>query len=64
LKFITFVKAPPLDFAGGPVVKTSLFNAEGVGLIPGWGTKIPYASGPETQNINNRSNIVTDSIKN
>ena len=25
------------DFPGGPVVKTSPSNAEGVGPIPGWG---------------------------
>ena len=31
--------------------------------IPGQGTKIPHASWPENQNINNRSNIVTNSIK-
>ena len=29
---------------GGPVVKTSPSNAGGVGSIPGWGAKIPYAS--------------------
>ena len=34
--------------------------ARGAGSVPGWGTKIPYASGPENRNINN---IVTDSIK-
>ena len=38
-------------FPGGPVVKTSSSNAEGAGLIPGWGGKIPHASGPKTQNI-------------
>ena len=32
------------DFLGGPVVKTSPYNAEGVGSIPGQGTKVPYAS--------------------
>ena len=31
--------------------------------FPGQGTKIPHASWPENQNINNRSNIVTNSIK-
>ena len=39
------------DFPGGPVVKTSLSNAGGVGLIPGQGTKIPHASQPKNQNI-------------
>ena len=29
------------DFPGGPVVKTPPSNAQGVGSIPGWGTKIP-----------------------
>ena len=34
---------------GGPVVKTSPSNAEG--LIPGWGGKIPHASRLRNQNI-------------
>ena len=29
------------EFPGGPVVRTPLFHCKGVGLIPGWGTKIP-----------------------
>ena len=29
---------------GGPVVKTSPFNAGCEGSFPGWGTKIPHAS--------------------
>ena len=29
---------------GGPVTKISPSNAEGVGSIPGWGSKIPHAS--------------------
>ena len=33
------------DFPGGPVVKNLSFNAGDVGLIPGWGTKIPNALG-------------------
>ena len=44
------------------MVKTSPYNAVGVGLIPGWGAKIPHASRPKNQNIK-RSNIVTNSIK-
>ena len=32
------------DFPGGPVVKTPPSNSEHVGLIPGQGTKISYAS--------------------
>ena len=31
------------NFPGGPVIKTSLFNTDGEGLIPGWGAKIPHA---------------------
>ena len=30
------------DFPGGPVVKNPPCNASDVGLIPGWGTKIPH----------------------
>ena len=33
----------PQDFPGGPVVKTSLSNAGGVGSIPGQEAKIPHA---------------------
>ena len=39
------------DFPGGPVVKTSPSNAEGVGLIPGWGTKTTHAWNPKSKNI-------------
>ena len=39
-----------LDVPDGPVVNISLSNIEGAGLIPGQGTKIPYASWPKTQN--------------
>ena len=28
----------------GPVVKTSRSTVEGLGSIPDWGTKIPYAA--------------------
>ena len=34
-----------------------------VGSIPGQGAKMPYASGPENQNINHRGKIVINSIK-
>ena len=44
------------------LVETSS-NVEGVHLIPNQGTKIPHASGPKNHNINNRSNIVTNSVK-
>jgi len=35
----------PWDFPGGPVVKNPPCNAGDMGLIPGWGTKIPHAAG-------------------
>ena len=31
------------DFPGGPMVKNLPCNAEDVGSIPGWGTRIPHA---------------------
>ena len=33
------------DFPGGPVVKNLPSNTGDVGSIPGWGTKIPHATG-------------------
>ena len=33
------------DFPGGPVVKNPPSNTLDTGLIPGWGTKIPHATG-------------------
>ena len=45
------------------MVKTLSSSAKGVCLIPGQGVKIPLASWPKNQNMNNRSNIVTNSIK-
>ena len=33
------------DFPGGPVVKNPPSNAGDVGSIPGWGTKVPHATG-------------------
>ena len=59
------IKDPIRDNPGGPVVRSLPSHAEGAGLIPGQGAKIPRASRPESQNINNRSNsnIVTESIK-
>ena len=42
------------DFPGGPVVETSPSNAGGVGSIPGWGAKIPHASWPKNQKINQK----------
>ena len=46
---------------GFPVVKTSPSKTDNVGLIPGWGAKIPYALGQK--NKNHGSNIATNSIK-
>ena len=51
------------DFPGTPVVKTCPSNAAGVGSMLGQGAKIPYASQSRNQTINNRSNIITNSIK-
>ena len=39
------------DSTGSLVVKTSPSNAEGAGLIPGWGAETPHASRPKKQNI-------------
>ena len=33
------------DFPGGPVVKNLPSKAGDTGSIPGWGTKIPHATG-------------------
>ena len=51
------------DFPGGSVVETSSSNVEGVGSIPVQGTKIPHASQPINQKINNRNSIATNLIK-
>ena len=51
------------DFPGSPVVKNSPSSAEGASSFAGQGAKTPHASQPKTQNINNRNNIVTNSIK-
>ena len=52
-KYLRIVKQEEVvrDFPGGPVVKTSPSNSGGAGLIPGWGTGIPHASRPKSQNI-------------
>ena len=42
------------------MVKTSPSNVGDMGLIPGWGAKIPHASWPKNQS---RNNIVTNLIK-
>ena len=43
-------KSESEDFPGCPVDSTSS-NAEGAGSLPGWGAKIPHASGPKIANI-------------
>ena len=50
---------------GGPVVKTSPFNAGDAGLIPGQGAKIPHASWRKNQNIKQKQfcNIVNKHLK-
>ena len=45
------------------MVKTPPSSAAGRGLIPGGGAKIPHAPQSKNQNINNRSDIVTNSAK-
>ena len=45
------------------MVQTSPSNMGVVCSIPGQGVKIPHVLWPKKQNINNRSNIVTNSIK-
>ena len=39
------------DLPGGPVVKTLPSNAEGAGSTLDWRAKIPHATGPKHQNI-------------
>ena len=39
------------DFPSNPVVKPLPSNAEGMGLIPGWGAKMPHALQPKKQSI-------------
>ena len=42
---------------GGLVIKISPSNAGGVGSIPGWGAKIPYASGLKKKN-NKKTQVI------
>ena len=51
------------DFPGGSVVKTSHSSAGDVGSISGQGDKIPHTLWSKRQNVDNRSNIVTNLIK-
>ena len=44
------------DFPGGPVVKNLPSSTGNMGVIPGWGTKIPYlwgnqAHGPQLESL-------------
>ena len=45
------------------MVKTSPSNTGSESTIPGWGSKMPPASRPKSQNISKRGNIVTNSRK-
>ena len=51
-------------FPGGPLVKTSFSNSGGMCPNPSQGSKIAHDSQPKNDNINNRRNILTNSIKN
>ena len=62
LSFFIF-KTGMRDFPGSPVVKTCPSNAASAGSILGQGAKILHASQSRNQNIHNRSNIATNSIK-
>ena len=42
------------DFPGGPVVRT--LHCRDMGLIPGWGTKTPYAAPHNPQNKQTKIN--------
>ena len=46
------------DFPSSPVVKPSPFNPEGMGSILGWGAKIPHASQPKNQNMQQKQYCV------
>ena len=45
------------------MVKTLPFDAGGAGQIPDWRAEIPHALQPKKEKHKNRSNIVTNSIK-
>ena len=47
-----------MGFPGSPVVKALAFNASGVGLITGWGAKIPHALWPKKQNRAETTNSI------
>ena len=50
-KNIQSLKENQRDFPDSPMVKTSPSNVGDMGLIPGWGAKIPHALQPKNQNI-------------
>ena len=45
IKFKSAWKTINKDFPSGPMVKNPSSDAQDVGSIPGWGTKIPHATG-------------------
>ena len=49
INYLFHLKLRDRGFPGGPVVKISLSNVGDVGLIPGWGAKIPHAPQPKNQ---------------
>ena len=49
INYLFHLKLRYKGFTGGPVVKSSPSNVGDVGLIPGWGAKIPHASQPKSQ---------------
>ena len=44
----------------GPVVKIHASNTGGMGLIPGWGTKIPHTTWPKSLKIKKKKEISGD----
>ena len=46
--FLQRQKWPVREFSGGPVVKNQPSDAEDIGSIPGWGIKIPHATGQQS----------------
>ena len=53
------------DFPGGPMCHGPIYlpMQGGGGSLSGQRAKVPQISLPKNQNINNRSNIITNSIK-
>ena len=63
IELLTELKNTSSGLPGGQVVRTLPSNIGGVSSFPGWGAKISHALWAKHQNINNRSNIGTNSIK-